>query len=88
MYDPSTGYMCFAEALAYLKRTPSCAVARGPWKNRFVLYRSTEPSYGLVLHMPGVFTLTNWALSSQDVLAEDWVPALNADTPQSNGAPL
>lgn len=75
MYNAATGHMCFAEALAYLKRQQP--VARAAWiaGNYITLHK---PGNQLVfIHPAGTFS---WAPSSDDVLAEDWVPVILANT--------
>lgn len=77
MYDPATGLMCFAEALAYIKRQQP--TARAAWiKGAYI----TTDRPGKVLTYVTPVAEFPWAPSSDDVLAEDWVFYLQADTQQ------
>lgn len=77
MYDPTTGHLCFSEALKYLKG--SRPVARASWKGSAQLWCVFGE---LMLFIPNgdSHTALFWTPSSQDVLAEDWVAVINADT--------
>lgn len=72
MYDAATGHMCFAEALAYLKRQQP--IARASWPaGHFARLRYPN---GAITYVCGP-TEVSWAPSSPDVLAEDWVAVIN-----------
>lgn len=84
MYNPATGHMCFAEALAYIKRQQP--TARAAWiPGAYVT--TNRPGKVLTYVTPVALGCTSqvefpWAPSSDDVLAEDWVFFLQADTQQ------
>lgn len=80
MYDAATGLMCFAEALAYLKRQEP--VRRASWPKGYAL--SVRPDWGTLHLLTPNGDFIPWTPSSLDVLAEDWAPSLNASTPKES----
>lgn len=67
--------MCFSEALAYLKRHQP--VARATWITG--TYITLKPPGNVLTHISPVAEFP-WAPSSNDVLAEDWVAIIIANT--------
>lgn len=87
MYNPANGHMCFAEALAYIKR--GLPVGRAPWKGHACVWNFGQSGelrgqLSLVIQTPTSYFFSPWNPSSSDVLAEDWVAVIPADTPDLN----
>lgn len=74
MYNPESGYLCFAEALNYLKR--SRPVARASWKTSCLWLTGNK----IVITQWDSQTLSPWTPTSEDVLAEDWVHIIPPST--------
>lgn len=76
MYNPANGHMCFSEALAYLKR--GLPIARASWLPGAQLHRLGKAFY--LTHESRPENLLYHDLSSIDVLAEDWIAPVHANT--------
>lgn len=75
MYNPTNGHMCFAEALAYIKRKQPMARAAWITGNYIQLNDQAITFFTPVAKFP-------WAPSSDDVLAEDWAYIIPTSTQQ------